>query len=110
MKGPRDKANEGPRKQGPRPATTTLEAGLPAMQRISITAVLLLCLASPGFGQNAPPATADTAPATPVEPAQDLAGRGRLEQAMTVLDQLAVQSPEPAGVERLRGIIFYQRE
>ncbi len=27
-----------------------------------------------------------------------------------MLDQLAAQSPEPAGVERLRGIIFYQRE
>jgi tetratricopeptide (TPR) repeat protein len=29
---------------------------------------------------------------------------------MTVLDQLVPQSPEPAGVERLRGIIFYQKE
>ena len=27
-----------------------------------------------------------------------------------MLSQLATQSPEPAGVERLRGIIFYQRE
>jgi len=29
---------------------------------------------------------------------------------MAQLDQLAAQTPEPAGVERLRGIIFYQRE
>jgi len=42
--------------------------------------------------------------------AEDLAGRGHLDQAMAVLDQLASQTPEPAGVERLRGIIFYQRE
>ncbi len=29
---------------------------------------------------------------------------------MAMLDQLAARTPEPAGVERLRGIIFYQRE
>jgi tetratricopeptide (TPR) repeat protein len=42
--------------------------------------------------------------------AEELAARGRLDQAMAELDQLARQSPEPAGVERLRGIILYQRE
>lgn len=45
-----------------------------------------------------------------IDSARDLAGRGRLDQAMTQLDALAKQTPEPAGVERLRGIIFYQRE
>ena len=44
------------------------------------------------------------------ETAQDLAARGRLDKAMTQLNELAKQLPEPAGVERLRGIIFYQRE
>ena len=29
---------------------------------------------------------------------------------MAELDALALQSPEPAGVERLRGMIWYQRE
>lgn len=43
------------------------------------------------------------------ESAKELAGRGRLDQAMAQLDALAAQSPEPAGVERLRGMIFYQR-
>ena len=47
---------------------------------------------------------------TPFDNARRLAGKGRLDQAMAVLDQLAVQAPEPAGVERLRGIIFYQRD
>ena len=47
---------------------------------------------------------------TPFETAQNLAAKGRLDKAMALLDQLAAQSPEPAGVERLRGIIFYQRE
>jgi len=42
--------------------------------------------------------------------AQELAGKGRLDQAMAQLNQLAAQNPEPAGVERLRGMIFYQRE
>jgi tetratricopeptide (TPR) repeat protein len=62
--------------------------------------------------QAANPAGADTAQpeATPFETAQKLAAKGRLDKAMALLDQLAAQSPEPAGVERLRGIIFYQRE
>ncbi|MFP5236151.1 MAG: tetratricopeptide repeat protein [Acidobacteriota bacterium] len=44
------------------------------------------------------------------EDAQQMAAKGRLDQAMNVLDQLAVQTPVPAGVQRLRGLIYYQRE
>jgi len=33
-----------------------------------------------------------------------------LDRAMIQLDRLAAQTPEPAGVERLRGMIFFQRE
>ena len=44
------------------------------------------------------------------EAAQALAAKGRLDKAMAILNQLAGQSPEPAGVERLRGSIFYQRQ
>jgi predicted Zn-dependent protease len=64
--------------------------------------------APPGGSQSG----SDTAtPAqTPFEEAQDLAARGRLDKAMVQLDLLAAQSPEPAGVERLRGIIFYEKE
>jgi len=51
----------------------------------------------------------DAAP-TPFETAKDLAAKGRLDKALIQLDQLAAQSPEPAGVERLRGIILYQQE
>ena len=79
------------------------------MCRVLFSALVLLCSASAVFAQNGPPASGEAAPAT-FEAAQDLAGRGRLDQAMSVLEQLAAQSPEPAGVERLRGIIFYQRE
>jgi predicted Zn-dependent protease len=55
-------------------------------------------------------ANSGDAPAAPTfESAQELAGRGRLDQAMAQLDELSKQTPEPAGVERLRGIILYQR-
>src|SRR5580658_2754583 len=57
------------------------------------------------------PGSETSQPAPPTfEEAQSLAGRGRLDKALAMLDQLAAQNPEPAGVERLRGIIFYQRE
>lgn len=42
--------------------------------------------------------------------AEELAGKGRLDAALAELNQLAIQNPEPAGVERLRGLIFYQKE
>jgi len=45
-----------------------------------------------------------------IESARELAGKGRLDKAMAQLDELGKQSPEPVGVERLRGIILYQRE
>ena len=44
------------------------------------------------------------------EDARQLAAKGRLDQAMNILSQLAAQTPEVAGVERLRGIIFYQKD
>ena len=62
--------------------------------------------AAPATGQAAP----EAAPAPTFATAQELAAKGRLDKAMEVLDQLAAQTPEPAGVERLRGIIFYQKE
>jgi tetratricopeptide (TPR) repeat protein len=56
-------------------------------------------------------ATAGDAGAPPsFEKAQDLAAKGQLDQAMDVLNQLAARNPEPQGVERLRGIIFYQKD
>lgn len=41
--------------------------------------------------------------------ARDLVTQGRLDDALRELDVLAAQRPEPAGVERLRGIVDYQR-
>jgi predicted Zn-dependent protease len=54
----------------------------------------------------------DAAPtdAPSMDSARELAGKGRLDKAMAQLDELAKQSPEPVGAERLRGLILYQRE
>ncbi len=83
------------------------------MFRVIAIAVLLpvahLALSSQ-LQQGASPSPDASAPAITFEAAQELAGKGRLDAAMAQLDQLATQTPEPAGVERLRGMIFYQRE
>jgi predicted Zn-dependent protease len=39
-----------------------------------------------------------------------MAAKRHLDQAMNVLNQLATQTPVAAGVQRLRGMIFYQKE
>jgi len=67
--------------------------------------LILIFLFVLGAAAQAPQGEAPT-----LESAHALAGKGRLDQAMTQLEVLAQQTPEPAGVERLRGDIFYQRE
>ena len=83
------------------------------MFRVITTAVLLAASQAALFGQlqqGSTPSTEKLPPAATLASAQELAGKGRLDAAMTQLDQLSQQSPEPAGVERLRGLIYYQRE
>ena len=83
------------------------------MIRTFASLLLSLAFLSAGNSQTAQtgaPTGGDAAQPVTLESARELAGRGRLDQAMAQLDQLAAQQPEPAGVERLRGIIFYQRE
>ncbi len=83
------------------------------MQRMCVSAVLLLLSGLFVSAQAPEPGIAvgdSTAQRWTFEDAQALAAKGRLDQAMNVLNQLAAQTPEPAGVERLRGIIFYQRD
>jgi tetratricopeptide (TPR) repeat protein len=82
------------------------------MPRFFIVALALLCLESFVSAQAPPPGSpaGDAASVPTFEAAQELAGKGRLDKALAMLDELAAQNPEPAGVERLRGIIFYQRE
>ncbi len=86
------------------------------MFRPFVSALVFALLIVSGQAQAPPPgaspsgAAADAAPAPTFASAQALAARGRLDQAMAQLDQLAAQTRPPAGVERLRGIILYQRE
>lgn len=81
------------------------------MLRILPIAALLSasCAAFAGNPQQ-DPSTPNTPPGVSLASAQELAGKGRLDAALAQLDQLANQSPEPPEVERLRGLIFYQKE
>jgi len=82
------------------------------MFRTFTTASLLALLLMSAHAQTpfAPAQPAAPQAPTPFEEAQDLAARGRLDKALDKLNALAAQTPEAAGVERLRGIIFYQKE
>jgi tetratricopeptide (TPR) repeat protein len=51
-----------------------------------------------------------TVPVTPLHQAEDLFHSGHLDQALQKLDALAADQPEPAGVEYLRGMVFYQQD
>jgi tetratricopeptide (TPR) repeat protein len=77
-----------------------------------VTVLITACAAGAQGLVNAssPGANSVAAKATPFEVAQALAAKGRLDEALTQLDQLVAKNPEPAGVERLRGIILYQQE
>jgi predicted Zn-dependent protease len=80
---------------------------------ISSLLFLFVPLAFHAGAQQAAPTQSSEAVASPgftFDTAQDLAARGRLEQAQSLLAKLAVQVPEAPGVERLRGIIFYQQD
>lgn len=91
------------------------------MSRVFVIAVLLLLSLAASRAQStaqgkeqvqqsATTSADNPAPAVTFATAQELAGKGRLDSAMAQLDQLAAQNPVPAGVERLRGMIFYQRQ
>jgi len=83
------------------------------MAHLRICALFLL-LTSVAAAAQLPQADASAAsqeaPLPSFETAQGLASKGRLDQALAQLDHLAAQAQEPAGVERLRGIILYQKE
>jgi tetratricopeptide (TPR) repeat protein len=67
----------------------------------------LLVLLGAGFAAQPQAGNPATSPST--AEAQKLLDAGRLDEALKVLDALALQQPEPAGVERLRGMAYYQQ-
>ena len=62
----------------------------------------------PGAGAAAQ-TTVTTEPPT-IAGARELASKGSLDQALAELDDLSKANPEEAGVERLRGVILYQKD
>jgi len=70
----------------------------------------LLCLFCVVGGLALPVCTQSTTSIAPLRRAQDLVDSGHLDQALQNLDALAAEQPEPAGVEYLRGMVFYQQE
>ena len=83
------------------------------MRYVIRNVVFLIISIGVAFAQSSPNPTVPSPDAGQVpsfQSAQELAAKGRLDKAMAQLDQLALQSPEPGGVERLRGLILYQQE
>jgi tetratricopeptide (TPR) repeat protein len=70
----------------------------------------LLCFFCVVGGLALPACTQSTTSIAPLRRAQDLVDSGHLDQALQNLDTLAAEQPEPAGVEYLRGMVFYQQE
>ena len=70
----------------------------------TLSLLVLLLTAIPAHPQAANPPSPD-----PTAEAQKLLDAGHLDEALKALDTLAQQQPEPAGVERLRGMAFYQQ-
>ena len=73
--------------------------------------ILMLGMAlgqQPTAGQSKP--SGQSIPAPSLAEARALAAKGKLDQALTELDALANSQPEEAGVERLRGMILYQKD
>jgi predicted Zn-dependent protease len=64
---------------------------------------------SPAPAALQPPPNSTPGDATTVDDIQRMISRGQLSEAETRLNTLATQQPEPAGVERMRGMIHYQR-
>ena len=64
----------------------------------------LLCasVCTPQTGAQQPPISS-------LNDARQLFYQGKLDQSLAELNALGEQTPEPAGVERLRGFIFYQQ-
>lgn len=80
------------------------------MAKVRALRFLFLILA--GLAAPLPPASPQTlnaAGSSSTADAQRLLDAGRVEEALKVLDALALQQPEPAGVERLRGMADYEK-
>jgi Flp pilus assembly protein TadD len=83
-------------------------------RQLPLTFALFFMIAAPSPAQTSVPAA--PAPASPaqdpglvIEAARKALAAGRAEDALKQLEPLAAMTPEPAGVERLLGFIYYQQ-
>jgi tetratricopeptide (TPR) repeat protein len=67
----------------------------------------LLALVMPSAAAHSQAAQPPVPP--PTTEAQKLLDAGHLEESLKLLDTLALQHPEPPGVERLRGMAYYEQ-
>lgn len=67
-----------------------------------LSTLCVMVLAVPGIG-------AQTAAGSSIAEAQKLLDAGRFQESLRLLDTLALQQPEPAGVDRMRGMAYYQQ-
>lgn len=81
------------------------------MAKLRVLRVLFLTIVAisilpkfPAAGQTSAPSSKPT-----VVDAQKLVASGRLNEALQLLATLAAEKPEPAGVERLRGMALYEQ-
>lgn len=70
----------------------------------------LCILACVALATSGPAQAVPSAGPPSVRDARALMAQGKTEEAVRELDALATQRPEPAGVERLRGIVSYQKD
>ena len=70
----------------------------------------VVCLSQSGATSASPAAQPVEKPAPTLAEAKDLAAKGKLDRSMAELDILSKAEPAEAGVERLRGMIFYQKD
>ena len=82
------------------------------MAKLRVLRFLFLLMVSTTAGplwSQVSPQVGNSPSSSPTAGAQKLLDAGRLDEALKVLDVLASQQPEPAGVERLRGMAYYEQ-
>jgi tetratricopeptide (TPR) repeat protein len=73
-----------------------------------VIGVVIGLTARPQWAQ-APPQAGNSPVSLTTAEAQKLLDSGRLDEALKALDALSLQNPAPAGVERLRGMAYYEQ-
>jgi tetratricopeptide (TPR) repeat protein len=77
--------------------------------RLGFSSMRLVCLFCVVGGLVLPAWGQSISPVAPLRQAQDQVDSGHFDEALRKLDILAAEQPEPAGVEYLRGMVFYQQ-